>query len=106
MALPQCAMAHFGSRVEASVKVFPDSGYWNECRRARPFSSEGCTSEAQLVGKSPLPRWSEETTPAERSARASEGPTRRAESKSAEANHRCCRMWRILLLVNAILTPA
>src|SRR6267143_329071 len=92
MALPQCAMAHFGSRVEASAKAFSDSVYWNECRRARPFSSEGCASRAQLVGKSTFPRWSEETTPPERSARASEGPTRRPESKSAEANNRSWRM--------------
>src|SRR5882672_4793132 len=72
MALPQCAMAHFGSRVEASAKVFSDSVYWNECRRARPFSSEGCTSAAQLVGKSTLPSWPEAATPAELSARSEE----------------------------------
>src|SRR3989442_2417505 len=89
MALPQCAMAHFGSRVEASAKVFSDSVYWNECRRARPFSSEGCTSAAQLVGKSTLPSWPEAATPAELSARATEGPARRAESKSAQAKKRC-----------------
>src|SRR5712664_4631777 len=92
MALPQCAMAHFGSRVEASAKVFSDSVYWNECRRARPFSSKGCTSGAQLVGKSTLPSWPEEATLADSSARATEGTARRAESKSAEANKRSWSM--------------
>src|SRR5882724_8200382 len=85
-------MAHFGSRVEASAKVFSDSVYWNEYRRATPFSSEGCTSAVQLVGKSTLPSWPEAATPAEPSARATEGPARRAESKSAEANKRSWSM--------------
>src|SRR5882724_6331851 len=97
MALPQCAMAHFGSRVEASAKVFSDSVYWNECRRARPFSSEDCTAAAQLVGKSTLPSWREAATLAEPSARATEGPARRAERKSTEVNKRCWSMANPLL---------
>src|ERR1700675_1899644 len=103
MALPQCAMAHFGSRVEASAKVFSDSVYWNECSRASPFSSEGCTSAAQLVGKSTLPSWPEPVFPAELSARATVGATRRAERKSAEASSLWWRMF-ILLLICVILT--
>src|SRR4029077_8510774 len=59
MALPQSAMAHLGSRVEASAKVFSDSVYWKECRSATAFSIVGCTSAEQLVGKSTLPSWPE-----------------------------------------------
>src|SRR5215472_6854318 len=51
-------MAHFGSCVAASVKVCSDSLYWNECSSARPFSSVGCTSPEQIVGKFTLPSWS------------------------------------------------
>src|SRR2546430_16234398 len=58
MALPQCAMAHWGSRVATSVKVCSDSLYWKECSSARPFSSAGCTSLEHVVGKFTLPSWS------------------------------------------------
>src|SRR5947207_1643597 len=51
-------MAHFGSRVAASVKVCSDSVYWKECRSARPLSRVGCTSVEQVVGKFTLPSWS------------------------------------------------
>src|SRR6266702_3957530 len=58
MALPQCAMAHFGSRVAASEKVCSDSLYWNECSSATPFSTLGSTALEQVVGKLTLPSWS------------------------------------------------
>src|SRR4029077_9067038 len=95
MALPQWAIAHFGSRVAASAKVFSDSVYWNEWRSATPFSTVGCTSAAQLVGKFTLPSWSGGA--ADRvSAKIDEaGRARKMKSISKTEADRC--EWRILL---------
>jgi len=89
MALPQCAMAHFGSRVEASAKVFSDSGVLERVQKGEAFFDRGLHFRGATRREIHFAKWPEAAKLPEPPARATEGPARRAESKSAQANKRC-----------------
>jgi len=83
-------------------KGLSDSVYWNECRRARLFRARAATPRPQLVGKSTFASWPEAATAAELSARADEGPARRAERQERTGEQALLEARaKILLLVCA-----
>src|SRR5215472_13116912 len=96
MALPQWAMAHFGSRVAASTKVCSDSLYWKEWSSATPFSMVGCTAPEQVVGKFTWPRRSGSAESDRKADRRKSAPN---SSAMAAFKRRVSRIWDLLLVI-------
>src|SRR6266480_2635914 len=58
IAIPQCAIAHFGSALDTSRKAFSAAEYANECKSATARSKSFCTLAEQDVGNFTTPSFS------------------------------------------------